>query len=227
MAYATKDRLGVTRSAASPWGNGERSKQHTSMAKTRSFSGIPDAGAGGCELLVVAVPPLEPDLELFEHVASTIAMTVTSLIIQRLARDACARACCICSFRGWSTAVGLRSAPVAASSFSRVANGSSSSAAKRPLTPGEYRNTGAEWCLPARWAAVVISRRDWTRARGGVVQVRASVRGRDDSSRPPVVTSRRCAVPTAQQIELGRLTAASAAAAALATATLCLSVSVM
>jgi hypothetical protein len=38
----------------------------------RSFSVIPDAGAAAYALLVVAVPPLEPDPELFEHVATTI-----------------------------------------------------------------------------------------------------------------------------------------------------------
>jgi SepF-like predicted cell division protein (DUF552 family) len=41
-------------------------------------------GLGACALLVAAVPPLESDPDLFEHVVTTIAMTVTSLIVQRL-----------------------------------------------------------------------------------------------------------------------------------------------
>jgi hypothetical protein len=52
-------------------------------------------------------------------------MTVTPLIFRYLARGASERACSPCSFRGWSSAVGLRPAPATASRFSCVAHGSS------------------------------------------------------------------------------------------------------
>src|SRR5450755_2452358 len=79
--------------------------------------------------------------------------------------------------------------------FSISGRGRSSCLAER-ATVFVAGQSSADRALPARWAAVVLSQRAWMRAAGGVAQIRASVRGRDRSSRPLVVTWRQVRDPS-------------------------------